>query len=327
MKTEITPKVSVIIPNYNHAPFLVERIETVLNQTYTDFEVILLDDCSTDGSRTLLLQYQSHPKVSHVVINDKNSGCVFRQWAKGISLAKGEYVWIAESDDKADISFLEAVVKPMEDYPTASVCYVGSYLIDRNGCLLNYEYDSYWKERGLEEGSVRVFPGLKYLKHTSSWNCTVYNASAAIFRRKYFDLINRDYMTFRYCGDWYFWTELGRFGEFIEVIKKLNYFRQSDLGTFCKSRAHGDNYKEDMRVIQHTLELVPMGWYRKNILLGHLLRRIRRDKLLSEDIKIEIRSAFRSHFGSYIVPFLVERINKILVPYFPKLILPQRDRL
>ena len=44
------PLVSVIIPNYNHAPFLKERIDSVLNQTYQNFEVILLDDCSTDNS-------------------------------------------------------------------------------------------------------------------------------------------------------------------------------------------------------------------------------------------------------------------------------------
>ena len=60
------PKVSVIIPNFNHAKYLKERIESVLYQTYQDFEVILMDDCSTDDSRKVLDQYRSHPKVTQL---------------------------------------------------------------------------------------------------------------------------------------------------------------------------------------------------------------------------------------------------------------------
>ena len=59
------PAVSVIVPNYNHARFLPKRIESVLRQTYQDFELILLDDCSTDNSRAVLSQYASDPRVRH----------------------------------------------------------------------------------------------------------------------------------------------------------------------------------------------------------------------------------------------------------------------
>ena len=69
--------VSVIVPNYQHAPYLRERIDSILNQTYQDFEVILLDDCSKDESRDILLSYQDHPKVSHVVLNEENTGNTF----------------------------------------------------------------------------------------------------------------------------------------------------------------------------------------------------------------------------------------------------------
>ena len=53
----MSPTVSVIIPNYNHAPYLKERIDSVLNQTYQDFEVIILDDCSPDNSVEVIEQY------------------------------------------------------------------------------------------------------------------------------------------------------------------------------------------------------------------------------------------------------------------------------
>ena len=65
--------VSIIVPSYNHAQFLEERIESILNQDFHNFEVILLDDLSSDNSAEILKKYQNHPKVSHCIINEKNS--------------------------------------------------------------------------------------------------------------------------------------------------------------------------------------------------------------------------------------------------------------
>lgn len=101
--------VSIIIPNYNHAAFLQQRLNSVFQQTYQNFEVILLDDASTDASVAILNEYKDHPKVSHLVINERNSGSPFKQWQKGIALAKGEYVWIAESDDINAMNFWKFV--------------------------------------------------------------------------------------------------------------------------------------------------------------------------------------------------------------------------
>ena len=84
----MSPTVSVIIPNYNHAPYLRQRIDSVLQQDYQDFEVILLDDCSKDDSRQVLENYRDHPKVSHVVYNEQNTGNTFIQWERGINLAE-----------------------------------------------------------------------------------------------------------------------------------------------------------------------------------------------------------------------------------------------
>ena len=84
------PKVSVIVPNYNYGRYLTERIESILAQTYQNFELILLDDASSDSSIDILRQYQDHPKVSHCLVNEQNSGSPFPQWQKGIDLAQGE---------------------------------------------------------------------------------------------------------------------------------------------------------------------------------------------------------------------------------------------
>ena len=93
-----TPLVSVIVPNYNHAQYLEKRIDTVLNQTYQNIEVIILDDKSKDNSIEVIEQYRNHPKVAQIILNEQNTGSPFKQWDKGISAANGELIWIAESD-------------------------------------------------------------------------------------------------------------------------------------------------------------------------------------------------------------------------------------
>src|SRR5579859_5558884 len=108
------PKVSVVIPNYNHARFLRKRIDSVLQQTFQDFELILLDDCSTDDSRSILSSYAADPRV-RLEFNEANSGSPFRQWNKGVRLALGKYIWIAESDDYADTRLLERLVPVLDD--------------------------------------------------------------------------------------------------------------------------------------------------------------------------------------------------------------------
>ena len=151
-----TPLVSVIIPNYNHAKFLDERIQSVLNQTYQNFELIILDDKSTDNSVEVIGKYKDNPHVSHIVVNTENSGSTFKQWHKGFELAKGEIIWIAESDDSCDNSLLETLVcgyvdndavlafcrsckydvkgnsKLHDDMVMDGKCFISQYMFERN---------------------------------------------------------------------------------------------------------------------------------------------------------------------------------------------------
>lgn len=82
-----TPLVSVIVPNYNHARYLEQRLDTVFNQTYQNFEVIIFK--STDNSLEVINRYKDNPHLSQIVVNEQNTGSPFKQLDKGINLAKG----------------------------------------------------------------------------------------------------------------------------------------------------------------------------------------------------------------------------------------------
>ena len=133
------PLVSVVVPNYNYKRYLNLRIQSILQQTYQNIELILLDDASTDGSEEVLSAYQNHTKVSHILLNEHNTGNPFKQWFKGMQLAKGKYIWIAEADDLCELTFLEKVVPLMEKYQQAAVCFTGSKYIDKDGNALSYD--------------------------------------------------------------------------------------------------------------------------------------------------------------------------------------------
>ena len=198
------PKVSVVIPNYNHARYLRQRIDSVLQQTFQDFEVILMDDCSTDESRSIISEYANDPRV-RIEFNEKNSGSTFKQWNKGVALTRGEYVWIAESDDYADERLLARLVEVLDEDDGTTFAYARSWEVadghhDRFADLYLEHLDrSRWTMDFRADGREEC---RKYMILTN----TVANASAAVFRKSVFERIGGADETLRMCGDWKLWA-------------------------------------------------------------------------------------------------------------------------
>ena len=224
--------ISVIIPNYNHAKFLAQRIESVFNQTYQNFEVIVLDDCSTDNSKEIIEQYKNHPKITHVVYNEVNSGSVFKQWLKGIKLAAGNYIWIAESDDYCDYNFLEVLNSSIE-VNDADIVYAESASVNEYNDVLNYFewwYDSLndtkWKSDYCNSTADELSNYMLY-------RCTIINLSAVVFKKSknIIDLMEQ-ITSFKYCGDWMLWTRYFKVANKICFTRKTkNYFRSHSYTT------------------------------------------------------------------------------------------------
>ncbi|TRZ44976.1 glycosyltransferase [Robertkochia solimangrovi] len=222
--------VSVILPNYNHEKFLERRIHTILNQTYQDFELIVLDDCSKDDSVQILKKYSNHPKVTHIVLNEKNSGSTFIQWKKGIDLAQGKFIWIAESDDEASPHFLEKLVPVLDRDNSLGLVYSQSLVIDENSEILynkiewtNDLSEIHWKEDFKNSGKDEC---LNYL----CFKNTIPNASAVIFRKK--AIINSPLpVEMKMTGDWYFWVSILGNTNLAFIAEPLNFFRETQTST------------------------------------------------------------------------------------------------
>ena len=275
----MSPTVSVIIPNYNHAPYLKERIDSVLNQTYQDFEVIILDDCSPDNSVEVIEQYRSNPHVSHILINEQNTRNTFIQWERGISMAKGRYIWIAESDDVAEPQLLETLIGQLEQHPDASVAFCHSRLIDADGALLSEQNT----KNPAQPGQITIDDSSTFLRHLLIFNY-IYNASMAVFRRDVYDRANPDYKQFRYCGDWHFWASVCAAGRVIEVYDMLSRFRQHQRKVTEDSKKDVFHvWNDEMKTIRYIASLCKLTTLEQRCLKGRLSKRLRRADMTEEE--------------------------------------------
>lgn len=275
----MSPTVSVIIPNYNHASYLKERIDSVLNQTYQDFEVIILDDCSPDNSVEVIEQYRSNPHVSHILINEQNTRNTFIQWERGISMAKGRYIWIAESDDVAEPQLLETLIGQLEQHPDASVAFCHSRLIDADGALLSEQNT----KNPAQPGQITIDDSCTFLRHLLIFNY-IYNASMAVFRRDVYDRANPDYKQFRYCGDWHFWASVCAAGRVIEVYDMLSRFRQHQRKVTEDSKKDVFHvWNDEMKTIRYIASLCKLTTLEQRCLKGRLSKRLRRADMTEEE--------------------------------------------
>ena len=275
--------VSVIIPGYNHAPYLRERIESVLNQEYPDIEVILLDDCSSDNSADIMQgyangKYYSHGRKITFVPNEQNSGNTFKQWEKGISLAQGEYIWIAESDDVAEPSFLRECMSRLLANPDVVVAFTWSYMIDQESKILDYSWDETWRYK-----APGVYEGEDFCLHRMVYKDLMYNTSMMVFRKKYYKNISPRYLNYRHCGDWLFWFEMCMQGKVCEIPLKLNKFRQHPNKVSNDSRSSGQDFEEMAEIQTIISDALHLCSYNRRCLRGRQTKRIDKALRLNSD--------------------------------------------
>ena len=227
------PKVSVIVPNYNHQNFLRKRLDSVFNQTFVDFDVLLMDDSSSDGSVDILSRY-AEEFGARLLLNEVNSGNPFSQWNKGLDNVAGEYVWIAESDDYAELDFLENLVKALDENPTAGIAYCQSWLVPRSDAKHDPVLTESMHEMFIDHSRWKIGfcnSGKDELANYLSFKNTIPNASGVLIRKAVLENDLRAPENMRLAGDWMFWTKILLKSDVVFVPKPLNYFREPHSGS------------------------------------------------------------------------------------------------
>lgn len=267
------PLVSIIVPCYNHADYLQQRLRSIIEQTYVNIEIILLDDCSNDGSQDILRTFaDEHPHITTLIVNQANSGQPFGQWARGLQAAKGELVWIAESDDFCAQNFLAELV-PQFNNRGVMLALGRTLFVDSTGQREVWSLEEYlpamgarfWQKPFTETAHTLI------LKIWAQQNL-VPNASGCLFRKpNHHPLLEQQWwQQLRVCGDWLFYLELIRGGLVAYTPNTTNSYRQHPANSSVEQHRSKRYFHEHLLTAQwicshHPLSNRAVGNLRKEL--------------------------------------------------------------
>ncbi|PZD73235.1 UDP-Glc:alpha-D-GlcNAc-diphosphoundecaprenol beta-1,3-glucosyltransferase WfgD [Acaryochloris thomasi RCC1774] len=224
------PKVSIIIPAYNSMVFLPETVECVLSQTFSDFELLIVNDGSSDNIIDWTAQ-QTDPRIC--LISQENRGAPIAR-NTGLEQAKGDYIAFLDSDDLWDSTKLEKQVLLLDKNPDIGVAYVWTRLMDRHGKPL----DRVWASKA----SGHVW------KRIAVQDNMIASGSVPLVRRDCFNVVGGFDPNLRGQQDWDMWVRLAskyRFGLIPEILS----FHRHHQSSMSRSRSMNDTEKYSLEVI------------------------------------------------------------------------------
>jgi len=242
MNGEMKPGlVSVVVASYNHAEFLEQRMDSLINQTYQNIEILVIEDCSPDNSLEVLRSYESNPKVK-LMVREKNGGWVAVS-NQGIDLAAGEFVLFANCDDDCEPRMIERMVAAMKASPTAGVAFCRSLFLDENGHIFGDDFtnrERSFRARCLDDTIITRKEMGRFLLHS----CVIPNLSAALFRKECFDHVGKLSSAYRVCSDWDLFFRIAAEYDVAYIAEPLNKFRQHDstIRSVTKARVTFEEY-------------------------------------------------------------------------------------
>jgi glycosyltransferase involved in cell wall biosynthesis len=241
------PAITVIVPNFNHARFLRERLRSILEQTRPADEIIILDDASSDGSLELIEEItRDANRPVRLLRNDINSGSIFSQWEKGLALASGDLIWICESDDSCDENFLQTLIPHFQD-PSVMLAFGRIDFIDEAGAPRHDANDRI----GLEQfsDSARLASASSWFNGPFGLRCVIRNVGGCVFRRQTIDEgLIAELKTYKICGDWLLYSRLARGGQIAYEPRARSYFRIHGANSSVASFRTTAFYDEHVRI-------------------------------------------------------------------------------
>ncbi len=215
--------VSIVVASYNHAEYLTQRMDSLIAQTYSNIEIIVIDDHSTDNSLEILRRYESLPKVN-LIVREENGGWVTVS-NQGVELSSGEFVIFANCDDDCDPYMIEYLVSILQRYPKAGISFCRSLMIDSRNNIIGDDF--FYREKAFKR--LCTFDRLIAKREMTLfllYSCVIPNLSAALIRKECLfevGVLSHDY---KVCSDWDLFLRISTRFDFAYVTKALNKFRQ-----------------------------------------------------------------------------------------------------
>lgn len=239
------PKVSVLIPAYNYAKYLPEAIESVLSQTFTDFELIIIDNCSTDNTKDVVNNYTKNDSRVTFIRNKENIG-MYRNYNQALLHATGDYIKFLNADDKFEPTLLEKFVNILENDITISVVTSYRQYFGSKNDILTSPF------KGKVESTTAILSALK----KGNW---IGEPTTVMFRRENLNLGLFDISLLMFA-DQDMWLRHLRVGNLYIIDEVLSFFRiHEEQGTV---QLTSDKDKRLFNLLQY-------AEYRRSVLLNH----------------------------------------------------------
>jgi glycosyltransferase involved in cell wall biosynthesis len=209
-----SPLVSICIPTYNRAGMVDDAIKSALSQTYTNIEVLVVDNASQDNIESVIARYQD--KRLLFFKNSKNLG-MYGNFNKCIYLSHGEYIHILHSDDFIDSNFTQTCVDFMESHPEVMMTFGAAQVLTING-----------PERKISASDHNViYPAPKGFKLILE-NDNPVVCPTVMMKRCVYESYGPYSCEYPYAGDFYQWLKISRNIDIAFVAKAILYYRQGD---------------------------------------------------------------------------------------------------
>ena len=223
-------KISVILTSYNYGHYIKDAINSVLAQTYTDFELIIIDDASTDNSVELIKDFQD--KRTKLIINEKNLG-LKKSIQKALSFASGEWIAFLESDDLWDETTLQKRFEIAEKYPKVGIIFNNVEEFGDKNWILAVKNNF---ERNRKALNKKTFP--KNIFYDLNIHNLIMTFSSVMIRREKFENLNFE-TPIDALLDWWLYIHIAYDTDAFYIKEKLTKWRQhKDSYIIRKSRPH-----------------------------------------------------------------------------------------
>ena len=281
------PKTSILLPNLNAATYLKERLDTILAQTFTEWELVVVDGYSSDGSWDIIQEYAN--KDNRMRIYQKPPLGIYDAFNNGIQLARGEYVYIATSDDTMAPDCIEKMVSALEEHPECDICRCCLRIIDEHGephptkRWENLPAQKFYSDL-IRKEHIRLAP-LDGFLHFGLWMPTL-SFTQIMIRRSLFDKIGFLKSDWGSRSDFEWHMRAGLICNIIHLPEYLATWR------IHENQATQDNFPAAKRV-KIKLEMMNEAW---EIF----------DKFPEKKISINIKNDFLKQIKSEIIKFSIQ---------------------